>query len=61
MITKIYSASGFQVFKNRLMEELGVRGFQLEDCIEVEQLFSFYRQSEPTQYVVEHLCGAESV
>lgn len=57
MITKAYSASGFQVFKRRLMEELGVRGVQLDDCAEEDQLFSLYRQSEPTQYIVEQLCG----
>ena len=57
MITKTYSASGFQVFKRRLMEELGTYGLLLEDCAEDEQLFSLYRESEPTQYVLESLCG----
>ncbi len=59
MITKIYSASGFQVFKHRLMEELGVRGFQLDDCADEDHLYSLYRQSEPTQFIVEQLCGVQ--
>jgi hypothetical protein len=58
MITKTYSSSGFQVFKRRLMEELGVRGLHLDDCAEDDHLFSLYRQSEPTQFIVEQLCGA---
>ena len=32
-------------------------GLLLEDCAEDEQLYSLYRESEPTQYILESLCG----
>ena len=51
--------SGFQVFKSRLREEMESRcGVELDEVVDDETLFPLYRQGEPTEYVMERLCGS---
>lgn len=52
--------SGFQVFKQRLRQELGARyGSELEDYVDDEVLYPYYQCGESTEYVLASITGEE--
>lgn len=52
--------SGFQVFKQRLRQELGARyGSELEDYVDDDVLYPYYQCGESTEYVLASIVGEE--
>lgn len=50
--------SGFQAFKNRIRAELNATsGINLDDIANDDDLYSFYRNGESTDFVVASLGG----
>lgn len=51
--------SGFQVFKQRLSQELSARhGHELEDYVDDDMLYPYYQGGESTEYVLNRIVGA---
>lgn len=54
--------TGFQVFRRRLEQELMVaRGVELAECSDDESLYRLYQRGEPTTFVMDRICGTNSV
>ncbi|MDR1758925.1 MAG: hypothetical protein LBR60_00165 [Fibrobacter sp.] len=55
-----FFVSGFQVFKERLREELITsKGIHLDYYADDETLYSYYLQGESIPYMLDALCGEE--
>ena len=50
--------SGFSSFKNRIREELSATsGINLDDVLDEQSLYNYYRSGETPDFVAASICG----